>query len=144
MVLTAEECRFAYRNSRFKQEQNLVIAEVVFRLQRGVVEEIKTVMRERQAERKMKQPLEYPNAGSVFKNPTGHSAGQLIEAAGGKGWQIGDAAVSEKHANFIINLGQAAQQDVVALVKKIKETVKIQFRIELEEEFIYFPVKNKN
>ena len=143
LVLTPEECAFAYRQSRFKQDRNLIIIEVVFHLRQGVTEEIKAVMQERQVERKTKQPLEYPNAGSVFKNPVGHSAGLLIEAAGAKGWRIGDAAVSEKHANFIVNLGQARQEDVVELVKKVKETVKMQFEIELEEEFIYFPVKNQ-
>ena len=144
VVLTTEECCFAYRQSRFKHDKALVVAEVVFSLTQGSMTEIKAVMQQRQAERKLKQPLEYPNAGSVFKNPLGHSAGQLIEAVGAKGWRVGDAAVSEKHANFIVNLGQATQQDVVALVQKIKETVKMQFEIELEEEFIYFPVKNKN
>lgn len=144
VVLTAEECGFAYRQSRFKHDKALVVAEAVFSLAQGSMTEIKAVMQQRQAERKLKQPLEYPNAGSVFKNPLGHSAGQLIEAVGAKGWRVGDAAVSEKHANFIVNLGQATQQDVVALVQKIKETVKMQFEIELEEEFIYFPVKNKN
>lgn len=73
--------------------------------------------------RKKFQPLDYPNAGSVFKNPPGHSAGKLIEEAGCKGLRVGDAQVSEKHANFIINLGSATAEDVLNLTHKVRERV---------------------
>ena len=86
------------------------------------------------ASRKANQPLEYPSAGSYFKRPEGHFAGKLIEDCGLKGESVGGAAVSEKHAGFIINLGGATYSDVLALEEKIKEKVLLAFGVELERE----------
>lgn len=84
--------------------------------------------------RLMKQPLNMPSCGSVFKNPEGNSSGALIEKAGLKGFQIGDAQVSEKHANFIVNVGQAKAKDIWAVISHVKAEVKQQFDIELRTE----------
>lgn len=84
--------------------------------------------------RLMKQPLNMPSCGSVFKNPEGNSSGALIEKAGLKGFQIGDAQVSEKHANFIVNLGQAKASDILKVIQHVQVEVKKQFDIELRTE----------
>ena len=87
--------------------------------------------------RKSKQPLEYPSAGSTFKRPEGHFAGQLIMEAGFAGYQIGGARVSEKHCGFLINAGNATARDVRALIGEIQERVKERFRVELETEVVF-------
>lgn len=84
--------------------------------------------------RRTKQPLNYPNAGSVFKNPQGLIAGKLIEDAGCKGMQVGPARVSEKHANFIINTGGASAKDLLQLINNVREQVRTRFNIALELE----------
>ena len=81
--------------------------------------------------------MNFPSAGSVFKNPKGYFAARLIEECGLKGKKIGDAAISEKHANFIINLGQGKAKDVKKLIKLVKKSVKNKFKINLEEEIQY-------
>ena len=88
--------------------------------------------------RRSKQPLEYPSAGSVFRNPDGFSAGRLVQKANLQGEHVGDAYVSEKHANFIINKGQASAEDVVNLIDHVKNKVKEKFDIDLvlEQEII--------
>ena len=85
--------------------------------------------------RKQSQPLSQPNAGSVFKNPQGTTAGRLIEEAGLKGYRVGDAQVSTKHANFIVNLGQARSADVLQLIETIQQEVSRQTGIMLELEW---------
>ena len=91
--------------------------------------------------RKESQPLEYPTCGSVFMNPEGESVGKLIEDAGLKGKRCGDAQVSEKHANFIVNRGSATAQDVVTLIKEVRLEVRRRYGIELQTEvkFLGFP-----
>ena len=91
-------------------------------------------MRELAAKRRSTQPLEFPSAGSVFKRPVGHYAGKLIEDCGLKGFAIGGAQVSEKHAGFIINRGGATAKDVRALVSHVQECVRREFGVELERE----------
>jgi UDP-N-acetylmuramate dehydrogenase len=97
-------------------------------------EKIERVIKEYLRYRKNTQPLTLPNAGCVFKNPEHNTAGRLIEAAGLKGARVGDAQVSEKHANFVVNLGQASADDVIALIKKVGRTVEQQTGITLELE----------
>ena len=86
----------------------------------------------------MSQPLEYPSAGSVFRNPEGNYAGKLIEDIGYKGKKIGGAMISEKHANFIINIGNATGEDIIQLIQEIKDKVKEKYNIELllEQEIV--------
>lgn len=124
--------RFGYRTSIFTDRD--FIASSVFRLQKGDPQEIASKMTDYMNRRKEKQPLEYPSAGSVFKRPEGHFAGALIEQCGLKGFQIGGAMVSEKHAGFIINVGGATCRDVRALIAHIQKTVKDQTGVTLEPE----------
>ena len=117
-----EEMSFGYRTSILQQEPSIVVS-ASFACRRRDKSEIQKEMEQFLKRRKTTQPLHYPSAGSIFKNPPGDSAGRLIEAVGLKGLRIGDAQVSELHANFIINLGAASARDVLALISKIREKV---------------------
>lgn len=123
---------FGYRSSSFPQ--GCVITETVMRFREGDSDEINANMRRIQAERKERQPLEYPSAGSVYKNPAGDFAGRLIEKAGMKEASVGDAQVSAKHANFIINRGKAKAADVLRLMRMIENKVQEKFGVALERE----------
>ena len=94
-------------------------------------------MEELAAKRKEKQPLEFASAGSTFKRPEGHFAGQLIMEAGLKGFRIGGAQVSEKHCGFVINVGNAASEDVSGVIREVQRCVKERFRVELEPEVVF-------
>ncbi len=128
---------FGYRKSWFKKEQEAVVLSSTFKLQNGDKKSIKATMDELMQRRKDKQPLEYPSAGSVFKRPEGHFAGELIERCGLKGCQIGGARVSEKHAGFIVNTGEATCSDVLKLIEHIKKTVLKETGVELECEICH-------
>ncbi len=132
--LKTEKAQFGYR------EQKLVKGSLVlwtlFELTTGDGGAIRTEVDRIIAEREAKQPLDYPSCGSTFKNPEGLSAGRLIEKTGLKGLQIGGAVISEKHANFILNKGNAKASDILALIEVIKEKVKEQSSVELECEVI--------
>lgn len=130
-----EELTFAYRTSNLKETKEVVL-DVTLHLKRGDTQKIKKTMEEYIQFRKDKQPLHLPNAGSVFKNPPGDSAGRLIEAVGAKGWRIGDAEVSKLHANFIVNQGQAKASDVKQLIEEVRKAVLEKFNILLETEVI--------
>jgi UDP-N-acetylmuramate dehydrogenase len=151
--LRNKDCKFGYRDSIFKRKKNWIILEATLRLKKGKKKEIEEKIKEFLRLRKEKQPLEFPSAGSVFKNVPVEKvpkkiqekfkekikdgflpAGVLIEAAGLKGFQIGGAKISEKHANFIVNVENARAKDVVKLIELIKKEVKRKFNIELEEE----------
>ena len=133
IVLSADEHNFAYRHSIY-MENPLVCLEATFRLEAGDKTEIESKMREYAHLRREKQPLEFPSAGSYFKRPEGHFAGKLIEDCGLKGLSVGDAAVSEKHAGFIVNLGNATAEDVLTLEEKIKKAVHEKYGVTLERE----------
>jgi len=122
---------FSYRDSIYMRSSNLVCLGAEFELKRGDSEEIKVRNSSLLAERRAKQPLSYPSAGSYFKRPAGHFAGKLIEDCGLKGFRIGDAAVSEKHAGFIINLGGATFDDVMRLEAEVRRVVLDKFGVEL-------------
>ncbi len=122
---------FGYRHSLFSEHPELVVLSAEFALTPDDPEAIRSRMRELAARRREKQPLEYPSAGSVFKRPEGYYAGKLIEDAGLKGFSIGGAQVSEKHAGFIINRGGASAKDVKALVAHIQKTVLDAFGVQL-------------
>lgn len=114
---------FAYRTSRYAKSEELVILEVGIKLQKQDRKIIDGLMADYRKRRMASQPLEYPNCGSVFKNPEGDSAGRLIELCGLKGVCIGGAQVSEKHANFIVNKGNATAQDMLELIGLIRRRV---------------------
>ena len=116
------ELGFTYRNSIFSVNKSIVIeAELV--LQKGNMEEIKEKMNEYLNSRKEKQPLEYPSAGSIFKRGDGYITAKLIDECGLKGYQIGGAQVSEKHAGFIINKADATADDILQLIKYVQDSV---------------------
>ena len=132
--LDKEECMFSYRNSIFKNDKNKIILEATFELKNGNSNQMKNIIKENMKKRLISQPLEYPNAGSVFKNPNGFSAGKLIEDACLKGYNIGGAYISEKHANFIINKSNAKSCDIINLINYIKKFIKDKYNIDLELE----------
>ena len=133
VTLSNADHNFSYRHSAY-MEKNLVCLSATFALKKGNKAAIEEKMREYAHSRREKQPLELPSAGSYFKRPEGHFAGKLIEDCGLKGLRIGDAAVSEKHAGFIVNLGNATAEDVLALEEKIKKAVKEKYGVTLERE----------
>lgn len=141
----AGECNFSYRNSRFRGEPETVILAGIFKLRIGIREEISAKMRELNARRRDKQPLELPSAGSAFKRPEGHYAAALIEECGLKGYGVrggaaaGGAAVSAKHAGFIVNLGGATYAELEELTETVKRTVLEKTGVELEREVILVP-----
>lgn len=122
---------YGYRHTNI---ENKIIIKARFKLVKGDISIAKKIMNEQILKRKSTQPLEHKNAGSVFKNPVGFSAGKLIERAGLKGKIIGGAKVSEKHANFIINYNNATSNDIKKLIKVIQSDVKEKFGIHLELE----------
>lgn len=131
---TNQECRFDYRKSIFKENKNLIITSATFCFGDGLPSDIWTKMRDLKSVRVQKQPRDYPSAGSVFKRPEGHFVGPMIQNLGLKGFSVGGAQVSEKHAGFIINKGGATGEDILSLIKYIQEKVKINYGVELELE----------
>lgn len=128
-----EEIRFGYRDSVF-QHNDCVVCEVELTLEYGDNGDIKLKMDDYTSRREAKQPIEMPSAGSTFKRPPGHFAGTLIEQAGLKGFSIGGAQVSEKHAGFIINAGGATAADVLALIREVQHRVQTEFGVKLHPE----------
>lgn len=131
IILNKKKLEFSYRDSFLKRNPDYVVLSANFLLKKGNREEMLLQMEERKKRRKDTQPLEYPSAGSVFRNPPSMYAGELIEKCNLKGYCIGDATVSTKHANFIVNKGNATGKDIVSLINKIKEEVKNKYKIEL-------------
>jgi len=130
----SKECGFGYRESVFKKKNNLIVVSVILNLKKGNKSSIKKKIKEYSDLKKESQPLNLPSAGSVFKNPEGKYAAELIEACGLKGKTIGRAKISEKHANFIVNLGGAKAEDVKKLINLSKKSVKNKFSLSLREE----------
>lgn len=119
----AAELEFGYRKSLFQQKQQ-VILELVFNLQQGEAESVLSKIATLTCQRESKQPLEMPSAGSVFRRPEGYFVGPLIEAAGLKGYSMGGAQVSTKHAGFIVNTGGATAQNVLDLINHVQKVIK--------------------
>ena len=134
--LEQEQLSLSYRHSRFMEEgmQGSCIVRAAFRLQRGEKAAIQSEMDRILNQRRQKQPLEYPSAGSTFKRPQGAFAAQLIDECGLKGFTVGGAQVSEKHAGFVINTGKATCADVLELTRQVRECVqeKTGYLLELE------------
>lgn len=135
-TLGGSEMELAYRTSAFKTKGYIILS-VKIKLTKGEKEKISEQMEAIFKKRLNKQPLDYPSAGSTFKRPEGFFAGTLIEEAGLKGVCVGGAQVSEKHAGFVINRGNATANDILALIKKVKQTVKAKSGVGLEEEVIF-------
>jgi len=155
-TLKSKDCKFGYRDSIFKKNKNLIILSAMLQLKKGRhppatrKKKIKNKIQKNLEQRKRTQPLNFPSAGSVFKNPQGFSTGELgeedkssssafaaarlIEECGLKGKRIGNVKIFEKHANFIVNLGGGKGKDVMGLIKIIKNRVKKKFEVVLEEE----------
>lgn len=137
-IMQNKELNFHYRSSYLQSHRNFICLEATIHLIKGNSEEILELINERKKRRIETQPLEYPSAGSVFRNPNNDYAGRLIEEIGYKGYSIGGAQVSEKHANFIINKGGATGDDIKKLITEIQDKVKEKYNIELkvEQEFV--------
>ena len=131
--LPASEMNFSYRHSRFEDEFGIVVS-AVFQLTPMPETQIREKMQELMKRRKTSQPLELPSAGSAFKRPVGGYAAALIDESGLKGYRIGDAAVSEKHAGFVVNLGNATADDVRNLLQSVSDIVFERTKIRLEPE----------
>ena len=136
--LENKEMDFHYRSSFLQKHPDYICLEVLFKLQKGKKEAIEEVIRERRQRRIDSQPLEYPSAGSVFRNPEGNFAGKLIEDSGLKGKKHGGAMVSDKHANFIVNYNGASADDVKYLIDLCHDAVLKNYGIDLkvEQEFV--------
>ena len=131
-TVPALEMDFGYRHSAVTEKQ--IVAGAVIRLSKGNAEEIKAKMDDFQARRREKQPLNYASAGSTFKRPEGYFAGRLIEDSGLKGYRVGDACVSEKHAGFVVNLGHATASDIKQVIADVQRIVYEKQGVHLEPE----------
>lgn len=138
ITLENKEMNFHYRTSFLQKHPGYICLEVVIRLQKGERSAIEQVIRDRRKRRVLSQPLEYPSAGSVFRNPGDKFAGQLIEQLGLKGLKKGGAMVSDKHANFVINKNNASSKDIKELIDYVHDRVKEEYDIDLkiEQEFV--------
>lgn len=132
--LTHEEMEFSYRTSVLQTKRPGIVLEAEFQLQVGEREGIVSVMQKNKDYRRETQPWNHPCAGSIFRNPIPYFAGDLIEKAGLRGYQIGGAQISEMHGNFIINTGGASAQDVLSLIALIKQTIEDKFGVEMHTE----------
>lgn len=132
-ILTHEQMDFSYRHSCL-EETDWIVVSALLSLEPGKEETIRARMKELQAKRLASQPLNYPSAGSAFKRPQGGYAAALIDQAGLKGFRVGDAAISEKHGGFAVNLGKATAEDMKTLLKEVSETVEARSGIHLEPE----------
>lgn len=133
-TLSVDKMKLGYRTSVFKEKKNRIITFVKFSLLPAPQDEIRGKMDMLFSRRKMKQPLEFPSAGSTFKRPVGNFAGTLIERCGLKGFSIGGAEVSEKHAGFVVNKGGATASDVKRVIEAVTEKVFLETSIKLEPE----------
>ena len=133
--ISAEELSSGYRHTSL-MESGAVVTKVMVRLRYGDKEALMASVEETLRSRREKQPLDLPSAGSVFKNPEGSHAGYLVELSGLRGKRIGNAQVSEKHGNFIVNLGDCTAKDVLALIEEVRAEVKKQQGYDLETEVL--------
>ena len=134
-TLTLDDLKLSYRHSILKERKGIVL-DVKLTLKPGSKEEIKSIMDDLASKRREKQPLEYPSAGSTFKRPEGYFAAKLIENAGLKGYKVGTAMVSDKHAGFVVNTGGAKAAEVKQVMDHVVHTVNQSAGITLEPEVI--------
>jgi UDP-N-acetylmuramate dehydrogenase len=128
-----KDLKYEYRWSMFKDSSDIIV-KAYFEMDSAEISDMNDIVKQNRIRRMDTQPLEFKNAGSVFKNPAMDSAGRLIDIAGLKGYRINDAEVSQKHANFIINRGNATSDDIKKLIKHIQKVIKDKYNIELELE----------
>ena len=133
-VFKKKDCQFAYRRSIFKKKKNLIILSAEIKAGKSNLKKVKEYL-----DYRMQRHPQLPSAGSIFKNPGRTPAAILIHKAGLTGRKIGQAQISEKHSNFIVNLGDAKAEDVKKLISLAKKTVKNKFKITLEEETQHLP-----
>ena len=133
--LDKDVVKYSYRSTIFKNNTDIIVR-VKLRIEDKDSKLMRDVLSELRTKRRESQPLEYKNAGSVFKNPTGYYAGELIDKCGLKGYNGGGAYVSNKHANFIINKDNATSEDILSLIDIIKSRVKEEYNVDLELEQI--------
>lgn len=131
ITLKKNDLDFSYRDSFLKRNKDFIVLSATFELSSGSVDDMKCQVIERRKKRVLSQPLEFPNAGSVFRNPENDYAGSLIEKANLKGYNINGAEVSEKHANFIVNKGNASGKDIICLIEKIQKEIKEKNNVDL-------------
>ena len=131
--VNSKKLNLSYRNS-ILQKKDLIAVEATIKLKKAKKEKIAAKMKDLNSKRKQKQPLDWPSAGSIFKRPENDYAGRLIEEAGMKGYSIGDAQVSKKHAGFIINRGKATAEDIKELIEIVRNKVHEESGIYLEVE----------
>lgn len=138
ITLENKELNFHYRSSFLQKHPEYICLEVIIKLKKGDREILNEVINERRERRRESQPLEYPSAGSVFRNPEGGFAGKMIEDLGLKGYSMGGAKVSEKHANFIINYNKATSKDIKELIEYVHDAVLKEYNVDLkiEQEFV--------
>jgi len=129
-----EELELEYRNSFFQKNKNKIILKVWFQLEAGNRKLIRKIMDESKDRRWARQPREFPNSGSVFKRPPGKFVGPMLDELGLKGYRVGGAEISKKHSGFIINIGNATGEDILLIIKHIREKVKNAFDVDLEVE----------
>lgn len=136
LTLDNDTMEFGYRSSAIRNRP-IIVLEVTLQLAAGDAEEIGMRMEELAAQRRSKQPLEYPSAGSTFKRPEGYFAGKLIMDAGLRGYRIGGAQVSEKHCGFVVNRGGATAADIREVIEEVQERVRDRFHVTLEPEIVF-------
>lgn len=134
--LSNEEAKFSYRHSIFVDKPEYVVTYAIIKLEKGIKDEIEAKMNENNTSRKEKQPIEYPSSGSTFKRGDGFITAKIIDDLGLKGYKIGGAEVSTKHAGFVINSNNAKAKDVLDLIEYIKEKAHKELNIVLEEEVV--------
>lgn len=137
-IMDNKELEYHYRTSFFKTHKDYIILSTTIVLEEGNKASIMDIIEDRRKRRIESQPLEYPSAGSVFRNPTNLYAGKLIEDLGFKGYRVGDAEVSLKHANFIVNRGSAKGSDIATLIREIMKKAKEKYDVDLtlEQEIV--------
>ncbi len=133
------DCKFGYRHSVFQETGGCLILSAVLRLKPDDPEAISGRMKELSEKRRAKQPLDLPSAGSAFRRPEGHYAAALIEEAGLKGYRVGNAQVSEKHAGFVVNCGGATSHEVYELMMHVRNTVYQKSGVQMEPEIMILP-----
>ena len=129
--LSNQQCQFGYRKSIFQDHKDWIITNVKIKLTADDKEKINQLMKDRQQRRMQSQPLEYPSAGSTFRNLDNQFSWQLIDSIGYRGKKIGGAQVSEKHSNFIINVDNAIAMDVIQLTDQIKKEIKEKYNLDM-------------